>query len=112
MTTATGVAPGFLLVPAREYSWELGDIVEIRVPLKGKISDLVEPAALGSSNLFTESDEFSIFEDNLVLFWELVRVLFADSKYPKLEDNESLMVVALDFSESDAILHGKIIKSI
>lgn len=112
MVTTTGVAPGFLLLPAREYSWEIDRQIEIRVPLQGKISELVEPEALAGSTPFSEEDEFCVFEDNLVLLWELVRVLFAESKYPKLEDDECLMVVALNFSENEVILHGEIIKSI
>ena len=43
-----GVAPGFLLMPAREYEWERGERVELRVPLEGKFSDFVEPGALAA----------------------------------------------------------------
>ena len=41
MSKATGVAPGFLLLPAREYEWQLEKKIQIRVPLKGSIQELL-----------------------------------------------------------------------
>ena len=46
------------------------------------------------------------------LVWELVRVLFAESKYPSLESDECFNVVALDVDVGKLTVHGEIIKAI
>jgi hypothetical protein len=112
MSKATGVAPGFLLRPAREYEWQLEKKIQIRVPLKGSIQELLNDTDLPTGMKIVGDDEFSIFEDNLLLLWEVIRVLFAQGKYPSLEDNQSLNIVALEFEDDEAVLHGEVIKSI
>ena len=39
-------------------------------------------------------------------------MLFAQGKYPSLEDDQSLNIVALEFEGDEAVLHGEVIKSI
>ena len=107
MSKTVGVAPGFLLLPAREYEWELKNKIELRLPLKGTADD-----TMPESIKIAGDNEYSIFEDNVLLLWELVRVMFAGAKYPKLEDDECLNVVALEFTEDEVILYGEIIQSI
>ena len=112
MVRTVGIAPGFLLLPAQEYEWEVKQKVEIRLPRRGKISDLSGPTYLVGNTPFSTEDDFSVYEDNLVLFWELIRVLFAQSQYPALEPDECLAVVALQFSEDEVIVHGEVIKNV
>ncbi len=111
--TVRGVAPGFLLMPAREYVWERGERVELRVPLEGKLSDFLEPGALAAGVRIAGEDEFKIYDgDDIFLLWEITRVLFAKSKYPNLRDDECLNIVALERDGNELVLYGEIIKSI
>lgn len=112
MSKVVGVAPGFLLLPAREYEWQLEKKIQINIPLKGKIQELLKNTCLSEQIKIAGDDEFSIFEDGLLLLWEIVRVLFAQGKYPALKDDESFNVVALEFENDEVVLHGEIIKSI
>ena len=112
MTAVKGVAPGFLLLPAREYERELPRKVEISLPLEGSISDILKKENLSSRVQIGGEDHFSIFDDKLLLLWELVRVMFAGAKYPQLEDNESLNVVALEFTDDEVTIYGEILQSV
>lgn len=112
MGSVKGVAPGFLLLPAREYEWLLQRKVQIRAPLKGKIRDLLGEKALAAGVKIAGEDDFSVFEDDLLLLWELVRVLFAQSQYPALNDDECLNVVALEFEGDEVVIHGEVIKNV
>lgn len=109
---AIGVAPGFLLLPARQYEWELQRKIELSLPLRGKISDILSHDTIPTNVSFAGDDEYNIFEDNLLLLWEIVRVMFAGHRYPWLEDDESLNVVALEFTETDVKIFGEVIKSV
>jgi hypothetical protein len=107
-----GIAPGFLLLPAREYEWQLDRRVEIRVPRQGSVSSLLGKQPLAEGIKFPGDDDFSIFEDNLLLLWEVVRVMFAGSQYPHLEDNQCLNIVALEVLEQEIVLHGEVIRAV
>ncbi len=107
-----GVAPGFILLPAREYKWELKNRIEIRMPIKGKISDLLGSEALAAGMKIAGDDEFAIFDDNIFFLWEIVRVLFAKSQYPSLFENECLNVVALERDGDELVIHGEVIQSV
>lgn len=107
-----GVAPGFLLLPAREYKWELKNRAEIRIPIEGKISALLEPGALEEGVKIEGDDTFVIFDEGLFSLWETVRVLFATSLYPNLLEDECLNVVALERDGEELVIHGEIIKSV
>lgn len=112
MPTVKGVAPGFLLLPAREYDWELVTKVEIRVPNEGSIRDLVAHSKVSDDVNFPGADNFTVLGDNLLLLWELTRVLFASTKYPDLKDNECLNVVALEIAGPEIVLYGEVIRSV
>ncbi len=108
-----GVAPGFLLMPAREYVWERGERVEIRVPLEGKLSDFIEPDAMAAGVRIAGEDEFKIFGGaNIYLLWEITRVLFARAEYPSLKDDECFNVVALEKEGNELIIYGEVIKNV
>jgi DNA-binding transcriptional LysR family regulator len=107
-----GVAPGFLLLPAREYDWELKNRISIHVPLTGSIRELLGERELDAGVRLMGDDEFSICDGTVIRLWEVVRVLFAEAQYPALEDDESLNVVALEQTESEIILYGEIIRSV
>ncbi len=112
MPKTVGVAPGFLLLPAREYEWELQKRVEFRLPLKGTIEAIMEKDSMPDGVQISGENDYSIFEDNVLLLWELVRVMFAGARYPQLEDDQCLNVVALEFTDDEVILFGEVIKSI
>ena len=112
MPRTVGVAPGFLLLPAREYEWELKKKVEFTLPLQGTIAEILKKDNLPLGVQIAGDNEFSIFEDNLLLLWELVRVMFAGSRYPQLADDECLNVVALSFTDDSVTVYGEIIQSI
>lgn len=110
--TVKGVAPGFLLIPAREYEWELVQKIQLKVPNEGQISDLLNERELASGVTLPGDEEFSIFEDNLLLLWEIVRVLFAKAEYPSLKDDECMNVVALSFEGNEITIHGEIMRHV
>lgn len=112
MPKAVGVAPGFLLLPAREYEWELQKRVEMRLPLKGTIEEIMKKDIMPDGVKIEGANDYSIFEDNVLLLWELVRVMFAGASYPQLEDDQCLNVVALEFTDDEVIIFGEVIKSI
>jgi len=111
--TVKGVAPGFLLMPAREYVWERGERVELRVPLEGKLSDFIEPGAMAAGVRIAGDDEFKIFGGaNIYLLWEITRVLFARAEYPSLKDDECFNVVALEKDGDELIIYGEVLKNV
>ena len=114
-STVRGVAPGFLLIPAREYTWELVTRVEIRLPNEGSIRELVGDKDFANGVSFPGNDDFCLFDDRTLLLWEIVRVLFASAKYPQLKDDECLNVVAVEMPRvegEDIVVHGEIIRHV
>lgn len=111
MSTAKGIS-GLVLLPARNYEWELRGRHTITVPLKGKISEIVRENEFASGVKIVGEDDFSIFEDGVLLLWELVRVLFAEAQYPSLKDDECFNVVALEIADDSVLVHGEVIKAI
>ncbi len=108
-----GVAPGFLLMPAREYEWERGERIELRVPLEGKLSDFLEPGALAAGVSIAGDDEFKVTDgNNVFVIWEVTRVLFAKAEYPNLKDDECFNVVGLEQDEDELVIYGEIIKNV
>jgi len=107
-----GVAPGFLLLPAREYDWELCTRIQIEIPNEGSITSLLNRFEAQHDLKFPGEDEFCLFGDNLLLLWEVVRVLFVSKKYPDLEDDQCMNVVAIEIKEDTIIVHGEIIRSL
>ncbi len=110
--TVMGVAPGFILLPAREYKWQLKNRIEIRIPIEGKISDFLDSETLAAGVKIAGDDEFAVFDDNVFFLWEIVRVLFAKSEYPSLLENECLNVVALERDGEELVIHGEVIQSV
>lgn len=112
MATVKGVAPGFLLLPAREYSYELKKRVAIELPISGSTADLLKSAALGEGVKIGLEEDFNLFEEDVFYLWQVVGVLFAKSKYPQLSDDEMLSVVAIEKLNDKIILHGEILKCV
>ena len=114
MDKIRGVAPGFILLPAKEYSWKVVRRIDIRIPLEGKISEILNESDLATGIKIGGPDEFSAFdEDGTVYLWDIVRVLFVDFKYPQLTDSQCLNVVALakDTEANELIVYGEILES-
>ena len=107
--TVKGVAPGFILTPAREYEWELRNRISIKIPNEGNISDLLHKEELANGVRIAGEDEFCILSDNTLLLWEIIRVLFAKSEYPNLKEDECFNVLALKFEDGEVILHGEVL---
>lgn len=110
MGTARGIS-GLILLPAKEYEWELKSRHTIELPNSGKISDLLHERELAAGTSIPGDNEFTINADGVFQLWELVRVLFADAQYPALKDGECFNVVALETEENKILIHGEIIKS-
>lgn len=111
MGTARGIS-GLILLPAKEYEWELKGRHTIEVPNTGKITEFLREHELAVGISIPGENEFTIFDDGLFQLWELVRVLFANAQYPALEDGECFNVVALETDEDVIRVHGEIIKSV
>ena len=112
MSSVKGVAPGFLLLPAKEYEWELVRKVQIDLPNEGSLQQLVNFTSPEAGLSFPGEDEFCLSEDGLILLWQTVQVLFAANKYPELKDDECLNVVGLQHSKGKMTLFGEIIRSL
>ena len=111
MSTVKGVS-GFVLLPARDYEWKLKARGTISLPRKGSIAEILKDKPLDSSLKIGGEDNFSIFEDNTLLLWELVRVLFAEVKYPALKDDECFNVVAIEVGDDEILVHGEVIRMV
>jgi hypothetical protein len=111
MSTARGIS-GLILLPAKEYEWELKSRHTITVPNSGKITDFLTKNELAAGTSIPGDNEFTINSDGVFQLWELVRVLFADAQYPALEAGECFNVVALETDEDNILVHGEIIKSV
>ena len=111
MGTARGIS-GMILLPAKEYEWELKSRHTIEVPNSGKISEFLNEHELAIGTSIPGDDEFTVNDDGLFQVWELVRVLFASAQYPALEDGECFNVVAVEMDEDVIRVHGEVIKSV
>ncbi len=116
MSTVKGVS-GLVLLPAKDYEWELKGKHTLAVPVTGKISDLVSAHDLAVGHGVPGDDEFTVMDGDFFSLWELVRVLFATAQYPALEGNECFNVVALEQivnakGENIILVHGEIISSL
>jgi len=112
MNQVVGVSPGLILLPAREYVWELKQKVEIKIPNDGLISMLLQPDALAPGVKIAGEDEFIVFDDDLLSLWEIPRILFALKRYPQLEANQALNVVTLEVSGNEITIYGEVIESV
>ena len=117
METAKGIS-GLVLLPAKDYEWELRGKHTIEVPMEGEISSLLKPKEFHADYLGGE-DEFCIYDsdDKTFLMWELVRVLFATAQYPSLAADEYFNIVAIEnIIAGDAggvvRIHGEVIKRV
>jgi hypothetical protein len=107
-----GVAPGFLLLPAREYEWELVRKLEISIPNKGQLSTLVKANSANEQLKFAGEDSFTVFDDGVLSLWEVIRVMFANVRYPDLKDDECFNVFGVEINENDIVLHGEVIRNV
>lgn len=113
MNQVVGVAPGLILLPAREYVWELKRKVEIKIPNDGLISMHLQPDALNPGVKIAGEDEFIVFDDpGLLSLWEIPRILLALKLYPQLEANQALNVVTLERSDNEITIYGEVIESV
>jgi hypothetical protein len=83
-----GVAPGLLLVPAREHKWEVQAEVKITLP----------------------KPEESLLENGFCELWKIVPALFVAHKYPDLADDQCLNITALEEGENGITLYGQLLK--
>lgn len=110
MVSVKGVAPGLMLLPAREYAWELINRVEIRIPVRGLISDYIKADELAKGIKIGGEDAFELYDEEYVYLWDIVRVLFATQKYPQLKDDQCFNVLALRKDGQDVVLFGEIVR--
>lgn len=112
MPQVVGVSPGLLLLPAREYVWELKKRVEIKIPNEGLISDSLKSGELAEGVKIVGDDEYLVFKDNLLSLWEIPRILFAHKLYPQLDENQAFNVTTLEIDDKFVIIYGEIIESV
>lgn len=112
MNQVVGVSPGLLLLPAREYVWELKKRVEIKIPNEGLISDSLKPEELAAGVKIVGDDGYLVFDDNLLSLWEIPRILFARKLYPQLEANQAFNITTLEFGENEVTIYGEVIESV
>jgi len=110
MVSVKGVAPGLMLLPAREYEWELINRVEIRIPVEGLISEHIKPEESAKGIKIGGEDAFLLYDEEYFYFWDIVRVLFATQKYPQLADDQCFNVLALRKDGQEVVLFGEIVK--
>ena len=59
-----------------------------------------------------QEDEFNIFKDDVLNISVISKVLFATRKYPMLLENQMFMPLALEFTDSEVTIVGKILEYI
>lgn len=105
--------PTMMLLPARHYTFKVYENdYSIIIPRKGFYNDLDDV-------FFKKEDgEFEILahvesENGEVLFMpSLSKVMFASAKYPKLENDQAFVPIAIIFREEEVELVGNIIQMI
>lgn len=105
--------PTMMMLPARNYTFKIyEDDYSIIIPRKGMYKDL--------DGMFFDEDDggFDILsrveeEKGEVLFVpSLSKVLFATAKYPKLENDQAFVPIAIIFREDEVEIVGNIIQMI
>lgn len=105
--------PTMMLLPARNYAFKVYDTeYSIVIPRSGSYEDLDDV-------FFKEEDgKFDILahveeEKGEVLFMpSLSKVMFASAKYPKLENDQAFVPIAIIFRKDEVELVGNIIQMI
>ncbi len=112
MNQVVGISPGLILLPAREYVWELKKRVEIKIPNEGLISEHLQPEELAEGVKIVGDDAFIVFDDNMLSLWEIPRILFAHKLYPQLEAKQAFNVTTLAVSDGEITIYGEVIESV
>jgi len=112
MNQVVGVAPGLILLPAREYVWELKKRMEIKIPNEGLISEHLKSGELSEGVKIVGDDEFLVFDDNMLSLWEIPRILFAHKLYPALETTQAFNITTLEVSANEITIYGEVIESV
>ena len=108
MSQVVGVSPGLILLPAREYVWELKNRLEIKIPNKGLISENLAEGDLAFGVKIIGEDEFLVFDEGMLSLWEVPRILFARKLYPQLEANQAFNVTTLEIVDDEITIYGEI----
>jgi len=102
-TRVTGL-PSALLLASREYKFKLLEDVKLIIPKSGKYCDL-------APDVFTEDDgEFHIFHNGVLFVPAITKVLLGTKKYPALEDNQALALLAIQEQEDTVVIFGSIVE--
>jgi hypothetical protein len=108
-TTIVGT-PTAVMLPARRYKFSVSpEVFSISVPKKGKFKDY-------DSKLFEKDGDFDVLihvvdkDEYVVNISALSKVLFATTKYPKLEDNQAFAPIALIISKDNVEIVGNVIE--
>jgi hypothetical protein len=105
--------PTPILVPASMYNMEIiVDSISITLPVKGKYSELYPDYNTNDSD-----DEFNCVTKNddgvfVINFNSLVSLMFAESKYPRLEDGTFFPIgdISVDMNNNTLEILGAILK--
>jgi hypothetical protein len=101
--------PSMVLMPSRNYAFKLSkDVYVITIPRRGTYHEL-EPG------FFSEEDgEFELYNEKKGIMYlpAISKVLFANKKYPKLEDHQLFAPLSLVFKKDVVEISGYVVDMI
>ena len=113
VTTFKGM-PGLVLLPSHMYKFEIvtNDCL-LSVPISGKFSEMY-PDFFKEAKKNETTDKFEVVSDKSGIKYlfstSLIEVLFADSKYPALENDEIFAIGSMFLSEEILYINGAVLK--
>ena len=98
--------PSALLLPARDYEFNVYDTYKLIIPKNGKYHDL-------APEIFDEnSGEFHLFKDGVLHVPAITRVLLACNKYPDLKSNQALAILSIQELENTVAVFVSLVEFI
>ena len=98
--------PTMVLLPARNYYFQVTGQHKITLPRKGTYAEL-EPG------YFSESDgEFNLLDsENSIMYLPAIsKVLFATKQYPNLKPNQLFAPIAVKYEEEEVHIYGQLVE--
>jgi hypothetical protein len=102
--------PTSVLLPARRYRFSVSpEVYTMNIPRKGKFEDFDKKLFenQGEFEVLTYDEEKDTYTVNLSI---ISKILFAASKYPKLEDTQAFAPVGLFITKDNVEIVGNVIE--
>lgn len=101
--------PGLVFLPSHMYNFKtIAENCRFSVPLSGRFSEMY-PDFFEVAGKNEDTDTFKVVFDKgggkHLSSVDLIEALFADSKYPALEDNQIFAIVAISLSDTKERLY-------